>query len=205
MARVAGMSLEDPQAIELRDLAPDAFEAFDYARALERIESFFWWFCDDHVELVKARAYDTDDTTGSPSALAALRLALSALHRALAPFLPFVADEVWSWWQQGSVHMQPWPTGDDLPTSGLDGVAADAAIEPVGEVLALVRRAKTEAKLSQRAEVESLRVCGPRASLDAIEAALGDLRNAGSIRQVELVVADELTCDVTLAPAPTAP
>ena len=183
----------------------EAFEAFDYARALERIEGFFWWFCDDHVELVKARAYDTDDTAGAQSALAALRLALSALQRALAPFLPFVTDQVWSWWQAGSVHAQAWPTGDDLPTGGLDAAAADAAIEPVGEVLALVRRAKTEAKLSQRAEVESLQVYGPQVALEAVEAALGDLRHAGSIDQVELTVADELSCIVQLAPAPTAP
>jgi valyl-tRNA synthetase len=191
-------------AAVLRD-ATVAFEAFDYARALERIEGFFWWFCDDHVELVKARAYAMQTPEGAQSAIVALRLALSALQRALAPFLPFVTDEVWSWWQTGSVHAQAWPTGDQLPTGGLDAAAADAAIEPVGEVLALVRRAKTEAKLSQRAEVERLVVHGPEAALAAVRDALGDLRHVGSIQQVELADAAELTCEVTLAPTPAAP
>ncbi len=83
--------------------ATDSFERYDYARALERAESFFWWYCDFYLELVKGRRYDPDPEVSASVSLA-LRLSLSAFQRLFAPFLPFVCEEVWSWWQDSSVH-----------------------------------------------------------------------------------------------------
>jgi len=184
------------------DEATAAFDAFDYARALERTELFFWWFCDDYVELVKARAYGTHDDEGARSARVALRAALGVLQRLFAPILPFVTEEVWGWWRDGTVHRATWPTADEvLAGAGPSASEADALIDPVGEVLAHVRRAKTEAKLSQRAEVERVLVEAPLAVHDAIRAASDDLRDVGSIGTIDLVDGERIRCDVTMAPA----
>jgi valyl-tRNA synthetase len=165
-----------------------ALDGFDYARALERTEAFFWWFCDDYVELVKGRAYGGRGVDAAASASAALAIALSALQRLLAPMLPFATEEAWSWSHDTSVHVAPWPT----PTGEVgDG---DVDLDAVSEVLATVRRAKTEAKKSQRAEVAELAITAP-SSLASVRADLVD-----ALTVVELVVAEgpELTVDVRL-------
>jgi valyl-tRNA synthetase len=178
--------------------ATTAFEAFDYSRALEATEQFFWWFCDDYVELVKGRAYGLDGAEGAASAQASLRQALHTTLRLFAPFIPFVTDEVWSWWQAGSVHSQSWP--EDRAVNG------DAALlDPVCDVLASVRRAKTEAKASQKAAVSLLVVHGPAAVHAAVGAAEGDLRLAGSLAEVRYELSDALSCAVTLAALPDSP
>ena len=183
--------------------ATAAFDSFDYARALERTEALFWWFCDDYVELVKGRAYK-----GDTSAVAALREALSTFQRLFAPFLPFATEEVWSWWQTGSVHRQPWPDGtatsSDQPALDqpkLDQPKLDQSVlDHVCEVLGAIRRAKTEAKVSQRAAVETLGVTAPAALLEGLGVGIADLAEAGSVREFLLQPADgEMRVEVTLA------
>jgi len=169
--------------------ATEAFEGYDYTRALERTERFFWSFCDDYVELVKARAY-----AGDPSAVAALRRALDVMLRLFAPFLPFVTEEVWSWWREGSVHRAAWPTPEELEAGDGDPAVLDA----VAEVLRHVRRTKSEAKVSMRAEVSRLVVTGETA--DLIRQAQDDLCAAGNVEEFVLEHANSpLTVVTTLA------
>ncbi|CCG02466.1 valine--tRNA ligase [Blastococcus saxobsidens] len=175
------------------DEATAAMEAYNYTRALEVAETFFWSFCDDYVELVKSRAYRSDDAAAS--AQAALALALSVQLRLFAPVLPFVTEEVWSWWQTGSVHRAAWPSAAELPGNGDPAVVTVAAA-----ALAAVRKAKSDAKQSMRADVESATVTATPDQVPLVEAVRSDLIDAGRI-QLLMVRPGEgaLAVDVVLA------
>jgi valyl-tRNA synthetase len=186
--------------------ATRAFDAYDYTTALEQTEKFFWDFCDDYVELVKERAYGSDGATASSgateSAKAALATALHVQLRMFAPFLPYATEEVWSWWQQGSVHLQAWPTADDL---GAAATEDPAVVEAVAAVLAGVRGAKSTAKVGMRTPVEHATITGPQRALEAIRSAEGDLRAVGSITgPLDLVAGgdDEIRVDAVLGEPP---
>ncbi|MCL9758079.1 valine--tRNA ligase [Frankia sp. AiPa1] len=180
------------------DAATVALDGYDYARSLELTESFFWRFCDDYVELVKGRAYGSFGPAGAASAQATLTVALSALLRLFAPVLPFVTEEVWSWWQAGSVHRSPWPDAAEIRKLA-DSGRADL-LDAVGMALAGVRKAKSTAKVSMKAEVTEARVAGDPDVIALVEAAAADLRSAGGIRELTLTpTTGNLTVDVTLA------
>ncbi|MDT7741870.1 MAG: valyl-tRNA synthetase, partial [Actinomycetota bacterium] len=170
------------------DKATAALERFDYAVALEVTEQFFWFFCDDYLELVKSRAYGEFDDAGRDSARAALAVALRVLQRLFAPVLPFVAEEVWSWWQEGTVHRAAWPTTAELPpVEGVD----EAVLDIASEVISGIRKGKSDQKLSIRTEVESLSVSAAPDRLDALRVVLGDVQAAGRVRDVELVPSED--------------
>ena len=185
------------QAVEQ---ATAAFEDYNYTRALEVAETFFWNFTDDYVELVKDRAYGGQGEAAAASAKATLATSLSVLLRMFAPFLPFTTEEVWSWWQEGSIHRQPWPEQAAVSAAAADGDAT--LVDDVAEVLTAVRKAKSEAKASMRAEVATATVGAPAERAARLRLAADDLRAAGRIAALDIVDADgPVRVDVTLADA----
>jgi len=163
--------------------ATDAFASYDHTKALETAESFFWTFTDDYLELVKDRAYGaqfSDQERGS--AVIALRSALSVLVRLFAPFLPFASEEVWSWWQEGSVHQAAWPTVDELKgsTPNLMGLTSEALI--------LIRKSKSDLKLSMKAEIAQLKLKAP----SLMKSVAKDLQSVGNIAELELIESSEI-------------
>lgn len=160
--------------------ATKALDNYDHARALEVTESFFWTFCDDYLELVKERAYNQTDA-GQASAALALRLALSALLRLLAPVLAFATEEAWSWFNEGSVHNAHWPVAPE------EEWGDPAVLAAVSEALVGIRRAKTEAKASQKTPVASMTLRADDVTIANLRLAEGDLRAVGRIEQLELL------------------
>ena len=186
------------------DQATAAFDDYDYTRALEAAEGFFWSFCDDYLELVKGRAYSTAGLPGTASAQAALALALRVQLRLFAPFVPFVTEEVWSWWQEGSVHEAGrWPSvpAEILPAlpEGVE-LGRSPVLDATAEVLGAVRREKTAQKRSMRAVVSGLRVVDTDERLGHLLAGGSDLMEAGGIVDWTLVAGPEPSVTVELAP-----
>jgi valyl-tRNA synthetase len=166
--------------------ATDAFASYDHTKALESAESFFWTFTDDYLELVKDRAYGvhfSDQDRGS--AVLALRYALSVLVRLFAPFLPFAAEEVWSWWQEGSVHQSAWPTTAELMGS------TPELMELTSAALILIRKSKSDLKLSMRAEIVSLKLRAP----SLLQSVANDLKSVGNIANLELVQGSDVAIE----------
>jgi valyl-tRNA synthetase len=191
--------LDTAMLASLRDVvvsATSAMDDYEHARALDLAERFFWGYTDDYLELVKQRAYGVRGLDAAGSAVAALRIALDVVLRAFAPFLPYVTEEVWSWWREGSVHRAPWPGADELPADGDPEVYALAA-----GALTAVRREKALAKVSLRVPVEHVVVRDTAERLAKLALVEADLLDAGNIAATELIEADEPSIQVVLAPA----
>ena len=184
------------------DAATTAFEAYDYTGALDVSESFFWSFCDDYLELVKERAYGAQGEQAAASARATLGIALDALLRLLAPIMPFCTEEVWSWWQEGSIHHAAWPSSAEL-VRGLAAPGDPALLEDLAAALAAVRGAKSSAKVSMKTEVSAAAFEGPAEVLGRLQAMEADLRAVGRLTgEVTWVETDApLAVQVTLAEA----
>jgi valyl-tRNA synthetase len=179
----------------------DDLEDYNYTRVLERTESLFWFFCDNYLELVKARRYGDQGPGAALSANTALLASLSVLLRLFAPFLPFVTEEIWSWWQTGSIHRAPWPTADELLVLADGSTDADVrTLELAAAVLGAIRKRKSEEQRPLKTQVTRTVVRVPDTDRPLLSAAEADLRASGLIATLDLERGDALDVLVELAP-----
>jgi valyl-tRNA synthetase len=148
---------------ETVEKATAAFEELDYAGALDTVERFFWsGYTDNYLEMVKARARSEDDPAGRSSGVAAVQQGLSTILRLLAPYIPYVTEEVWSWGfardtGSPSIHRAPWPSAAefaDVP----DGAEAGSAFDAACAFLDAVRKAKSASGATVGRQLAKLRV-----------------------------------------------
>ena len=181
---------------EVVEQATESFERFDYAMALQGSEEAFWSFCDQYLELVKSRSYDEEDSPGRRSAMATLRCGLSTFLRLLAPFLPYVTEEVWSWRfadedASESIHRASWPS--TLETASVGGTTEGEVFTAAVEVTTKIRSSKSEAQKSLKWPVTSLKIIASEEDLAALQPVLADILLAGSVDE------GGLTCETGAA------
>jgi valyl-tRNA synthetase len=186
----------------VRDSTRD-LEDYNYTRVLERTETFFWSFCDDYLELVKGRRYGDQGPELAESANGALLAALDVMLRLFAPFLPFVTDEVWSWWRPGTIHKAAWPVEADLLAVCEPSQADEqgvAALEFAAAVLGAIRKKKSEEQRPLKTPVARATITAPAAQLELLSFVERDLRASGLIRELTIANGEMLQVDVELAP-----
>ncbi len=177
--------------------ATQQFEVFEYCDARVAIEDFFWNdFCDNYLELVKARAYgEAEGTDAKPtpaqqqSALYTIYHCLEALLRLFAPFIPHVTEELYSnlfdedYARTGSVHARGmWPKAEDYPYDTVAELSGMACVD----ILNVIRKAKSEANVSIKYPVAQVQVLakGDEPSWKQISGILADLKAAGNAQSI---------------------
>lgn len=176
---------------ELRLLLPvvtEAFEAFDYTTALRETERSFWGqFTDTTIEFLKTRARGDHHTPAAQgSAIATLRLGLRIYLRLFAPFLPFITEEIWSWFHDESttytsIHQSPWPTTKELEHIAIPG--DPQTFQRASACFAALNKARTQAGQPKRIPIQHLELTAHPEALASITCVWDDIQAATHIQQ----------------------
>jgi len=177
--------------------ATEEFEKFEYARAREAIEEFFWKdFCDNYLEICKVRSYGlaaekvagiefSDEEKNEilrkqQSAILTLRICLNTILKLFAPFIPHICDEIYStifaeeFAQKGSINARGnWPKLDEKLFNQNFHDVGEAALAVIFEV----RKFKSEQNISMKTTVKKL-VINSEQDLSAIAQDLANVCNA---------------------------
>ena len=164
------------------EITTEAYKAMEYSKALETAEESFWTFCNDYLELAKTRAYEGSCLKERASALYTLQEALRIHLAMLSPIMPYITEEIWSWFfshegQERSIHTASWPRLTQSESTGETSFLAAARI------LTATRKAKTEQKRSLRWPITNLKIKASEKELKAIEPILADLAAAAAVEQ----------------------
>jgi isoleucyl-tRNA synthetase len=174
-----------------------ALEDFDSTRAGRALTAFVDDLSNWYVRRSRRRFWD-----GDPAALATLHECLEVLTRLLAPFVPFVTDEVHERLVRDvdpaaadSVHLRAWPTAD---SSLVDrGLAEHMAL--VRRVVELGRSARADASVKTRQPLARAMVAAPgwETLPDELRAHVADELN---VRSLDTLAAAGDLVDVTVKP-----
>jgi valyl-tRNA synthetase len=156
--------------------------------------------------MVKSRRYGDHGPEAAASANASLLCALSVLNRLFAPYLPFATEEVWSWWQSGSVHRAPWPEVDEIDHVSPPDAEARRALDSAIDVLGEIRRVKSTEKRPLKSRIDLAVVRWSEPAIALLKTVEADVRTAGGVERFEYQAGDDrLSMTLTFAQETAAP
>jgi len=128
----------------------DSMDRFAFDEAFRAVRGFAWEFlADNYIELVKSRLYGPDGPE-KRAAQSTIRAALDALTSLLAPFTPFIAEEIRTNLSGESVHTSSWPKPLDIQPSPEGSLIKDVA--------AAVRRYKSDRGMALNSPLAGIEV-----------------------------------------------
>lgn len=135
--------------------ATEAMDKYQFDEAFKAIRVFTWEIlADNYIELVKARLYGAEGPE-KRAAQNTLYTAIETLARLMAPFVPFISEEIYQDLTGESVHVQSWPK-----ISGLKADEAGHKDETAGlrikEIAASIRRYKSEKGLALNSQLPGI-------------------------------------------------
>lgn len=132
-------------------------ENYRFGDALKAIRSFAWYeYADNYLEIVKNRLYAGNEDE-KRAARYVLYKTMDVLCRLIAPFTPFLAEECWSKFKDGSVHLQSYPKPDE----GLIDEEAEKKGEVIKEIVVAIRRFKHDKGMALNAPLKNVLLHSP--------------------------------------------
>jgi valyl-tRNA synthetase len=137
--------------------ATEAMDKYQFDEAFKAIRVFTWEvLADNYIELVKARLYGPDGPE-KRAAQNTLYTAMETLVRLMAPFVPFISEEIYQNLTGNSVHVQSWPMASGMKADK-DGHKDETAGLQIKEIAASIRRYKSEKGLALNAQLPGITV-----------------------------------------------
>ncbi|HPJ30722.1 MAG TPA: valine--tRNA ligase, partial [Methanothrix sp.] len=128
----------------------ESMDRFAFDEAFRAIRSFAWdELADNYIELVKSRLYGPDGPE-KRAAQSTIYSAIEALTSLLAPFTPFIAEEIRMSLSGQSVHAAPWPEPQEIRPSPEGSL--------IKEVAAAVRRYKSDRGMALNSPLAGIEV-----------------------------------------------
>jgi valyl-tRNA synthetase len=165
--------------------AKESLEKYEYAKAKNLIENFFWNdFCDNYLELIKWRLYGEEDEAIKESAKQTLYFVLISVLKLFAPYIPHITEEIYQLYfkekeGENSIHLCLWPEIKEINKES----------EELGKLLvdltSAVRKEKSEKGLSLKKEIKELVIDCDDSSKEKINKFTKDLKEVNGIKEIK--------------------